>query len=122
MDYFLSDKFKARAEALMAKYHVPGLAIAITHNERIESLAFGLATLDPPTPCTTDTLFDIASASKSMTAASVAMLVEDERYPEVQYDGIVSDMLPDDFVMPTEELTKQVTLDDILSHRSGMTT
>ncbi|KAJ6787538.1 hypothetical protein PWT90_02793 [Aphanocladium album] len=122
MDYFLSDKFKARAEALIAKYKVPGLAVAITHDERIESRAFGLARLDPPVPCTPDTLFDIASASKSMTAASVALLVEDERYPEVKYDAVMSEMLPGDFVMPTEELTQQVTVDDMLSHRTGMPT
>lgn len=122
MDYFLSDKFKARAEALIAKYKVPGLTVAITHNERIESLAFGLATLEPPVLCTTDTLFDIASASKSMTAASVALLIEDKRFPEVQYDAIMSELLPGDFVMPTEALTTQVNVDDILSHRTGMPT
>lgn len=123
VDYFLSDAFKARAEAVLAKYRVPGLAIAITHRERIESRAFGLARLDPPVPCTPDTLFDIASASKSMTAASVALLVEDDdKYPEVKYDAIVSEVLPGDFVMPTEDLTRQVTVDDILSHRTGMST
>ncbi len=123
MDYFLSDAFQARAETLLAKYRVPGLAVAITHHERIETRAFGLARLDadPPVPCTPDTLFDIASASKSMTAASVALLVEDdERYPDVQYDAVVADLLLGDFVMPTEALTREVTLDDILSHRTGM--
>ncbi|XWW98693.1 hypothetical protein V2A60_006695 [Cordyceps javanica] len=123
MDYFLSDTFRDRAEALIAKYRVPGLAVAITHRGRVEARAFGLARLDPPVPCTPDTLFDIASASKSMTAASVALLVEDdERYPAVRYDAVVSELLPGDFVMPTEALTKEVTVDDILSHRTGMPT
>lgn len=127
MDYFLSDAFQARAEALIAKYRVPGLAIAITHRERVESRAFGFARLDdgdhPPVPCTPDTLFDIASASKSMTAASVALLVEDnDKHPDVKYDAVVAKLLPGDFVMPTEELTKEVTVDDILSHRTGMPT
>lgn len=129
MDYFLSDAFQARAEALIAKYRVPGLAIAITHHERIESRAFGLARLkdddgdQPPVPCTPDTLFDIASASKSMTAASVALLVEDNnKHPDVRYDAVVAELLPGDFVMPTEELTREVTVDDILSHRTGMPT
>ncbi|KAJ4158540.1 uncharacterized protein LMH87_009062 [Akanthomyces muscarius] len=127
MDYFLSDAFQARAEALIAKYRVPGLAIAITHRERVESRAFGFARLDdgdhPPVPCTPDTLFDIASASKSMTAASVALLVEDDdKHPDVKYDAVVAKLLPGDFVMPTEELTEAVTVDDILSHRTGMPT
>ncbi|KPM41029.1 hypothetical protein AK830_g5561 [Neonectria ditissima] len=119
MEYFRSDKFKARVEGLLEKHRVPGLAIALVHNETVESAAFGLATLDPPTPCTPDTLFDIASASKSMTAASVALLVEDANHPEVQYDAVVSQLLPGDFVMATDEYTNNVTLDDILGHRSG---
>lgn len=129
MDYFLSDAFQARAEALIAKYRVPGLAIAVTHHERIESRAFGLARLKDddddqlPVSCTPDTLFDIASASKSMTAASVALLVEDnDKHPDVRYDAVVAELLPGDFVMPTEELTREVTVDDILSHRTGMPT
>lgn len=120
IDYFNSDKFKARVEGLLEKKHIPGLAIAITHNDQTASCAFGHAVVDPPVPCTPDTLFDIASASKSMTAASVALLVEDEKYPEVKYDGIMSEILPGDFVMATEEYTKNVTLDDVLGHRTGL--
>ncbi|OAA59468.1 beta-lactamase family protein [Cordyceps fumosorosea ARSEF 2679] len=128
MDYFLSDAFGARAEALLAKYRVPGLAVAITLHGRIEARAFGLARLPDaespePVPCTPDTLFDIASASKSMTAAAVALLVDDdEKHRDVRYDAAVSALLPGDFVMPTEELTRGVTLDDMLSHRTGMPT
>ncbi|KAM3557135.1 hypothetical protein MY1884_004695 [Beauveria asiatica] len=125
MDLLLSSAFHARAEALLTKYRVPGLAIAVTHRSRTETCAFGLAQLDPPTPCTPDTLFDVASASKSMTAAAVALLVEDadgRRHPGVRWDAVVSELLPGDFVLPTEELTRAVTLDDIVSHRTGMPT
>ncbi|KAM3515490.1 hypothetical protein MY11210_000863 [Beauveria gryllotalpidicola] len=123
MDLLLSPAFRTRAEALLTKYRVPGLAIAVTHRSRTETRAFGLAQLDPPTPCTPDTLFDVASASKSMTAAAVALLVEDgRRHPGVRWDAVVSELLPGDFVMPTGELTRAVTLDDIVSHRTGMPT
>ncbi|PYH96665.1 beta-lactamase family protein [Aspergillus ellipticus CBS 707.79] len=116
-----SPDFQALVERLIDQHHVPGLSIALVQGDQVTSAAYGHASLDPPTPCTPDTLFDIASASKSMTAASVALLVEDdERYPAVKYDAVVSRLLPDDFVLPGQEYTDGVTVEDILSHRTGM--
>jgi CubicO group peptidase (beta-lactamase class C family) len=40
----------------------------------------------------------------------------------VQWQTPVSTLIPDDFVLPTQPLTDQVTLEDILSHRSGIPT
>lgn len=105
----------------MKQHHVPGLAIAIVQNETIASAGYGKASLDPSKPCTADTLFDIASASKSLTAASVGLLVhDDKKYPEVQYEATMSSLLPDDFVMSGEGYTGGVTVEDVLSHRTGM--
>jgi CubicO group peptidase (beta-lactamase class C family) len=52
----------------------------------------------------------------------VALLVDDEKYPDVQWITPVSKLLPDDFVLPDPYLTEQVTIEDILSHRSGIAT
>jgi CubicO group peptidase (beta-lactamase class C family) len=68
----------------------------------------------------TDTLFDLASTSKCTTAAAVALLVYDEDFPNVQWSTPVSKLLPDDFVLPNPRLTEEVTIEDILSHRSGI--
>ncbi|EQL00521.1 beta-lactamase family protein [Ophiocordyceps sinensis CO18] len=77
--------------------------------------------MDPPRPCTADTLFNIASASKSLTAASVGLLVHDNvNYPTVQYNATMSSLLPDDFAMAEEKYTNEVTVEDILGHRSGI--
>jgi CubicO group peptidase (beta-lactamase class C family) len=81
--------------------------------------AYGHAAL-PNDTITTDTLFDLASTSKSTTAGAVAILVDDENYPDVQWTTPVSELLPDDFVLPTTRLTEEVTIEDILSHRSGI--
>lgn len=87
----------------------------------VASAGYGYADVESSKPCTADTLFDIASSSKSLTAAAVALLIDDdEKYPEVQYEAIMSRLLPDDFVMPSAEYTESVTVEDILSHRSGM--
>lgn len=121
MDFFHSNAFAERVRTLMQKHHVPGLAVAIVHRDKVASLAFGKASMDPEVPFTTDTLFDMASCSKSLTAASVALLLSDEeQFPNLQYETPVSKLLPEDFVLPKQSYTDDVTVEDILSHRSGM--
>jgi CubicO group peptidase (beta-lactamase class C family) len=80
--------------------------------------AYGYATL-PSDKVTTDRIFDLASTSKCTTAAAVALLVQDEQYRDVQWSTPVSKLLPD-FVLPDPRLTEEVTLEDIISHRSGI--
>lgn len=120
MDLINTADFAAHVHGLLGQRHVPGLAIAIVHNETVTSAGFGYASLEPLKECTADTLFDIASASKSLTAASVGLLVKDENHPEVQYEATMSSLLPGDFIMPTKEQTDGVTIDDVLGHRTGM--
>ncbi|KAI9694462.1 MAG: hypothetical protein M1822_000078 [Bathelium mastoideum] len=121
MDLLNSSSFLSRVEKLLDEWHVPGLAVAVVQNDTTTSKGFGKASLDPPRPCTSGTLFDIASSSKSLTAASVALLVADnEKYPRVQWDAKMSSLLPDDFVMSGEGYTENVTVEDVLSHRTGL--
>ncbi|KYG46456.1 hypothetical protein M433DRAFT_173642 [Acidomyces richmondensis BFW] len=121
MDHFNSSYFSCRIEDLMKRHHVPGFSIAITQNGTAASSGYDRTSTDPPQECTPDTLFDIALASKSLAAASVAILIHDEiNYPEAKWESAVSSILPDDFVMPTVEYTREVTIEDILCHRSGM--
>ncbi|KAI4600422.1 hypothetical protein KJ359_000777 [Pestalotiopsis sp. 9143b] len=120
MDYFKSPDFSARVEALMKQHHVPGIAVAVVQDEEIASAGYGHASLEPEKPCTADTLFDIASASKSLTGASVALLVESDDHPEVKWDAKMSKLLPEDFVLSEESYTQDVTVDDVLGHRTGM--
>lgn len=121
MDLFHSSGFASDVTELMKQQHVPGLAIAIIHNDQIASAGYGHASLDPEIPCTADTMFDIASSAKSLTAAAVGLLVDDnDMFPDIQYDAVMSTLLPEDFVMSGEGYTEGVTVEDILSHRSGM--
>lgn len=105
----------------MKRHHIPGLAIAIVQDNKTASAAYGQASFNPTRPCTADTLFDIASSSKSLTAGSVALLVDDElHHPEVKYEAAMSALLPEDFVLSSKEYTEGVTVDDILGHRTGL--
>ena len=121
MDLLNTSTFGQHVEALMEIYHLPGLSISICQNDTITSTAFGVSSRKSQKAATADTLYDIASSSKSLTAASVALLVEDnENFPEVQWTTPLHELLPEDFVMPTPELTQRVTVEDVLSHRTGM--
>jgi CubicO group peptidase (beta-lactamase class C family) len=121
MDLLQSDDFRQHAESLMRIYKLPGLSISVSQDNNVSSIGLGVANLHNATDCTSDTLYDIASSSKSLTAASVALLVEDdENHPEVQWDTPLHDLLPEDFVMPKPELNKRITIVDVLSHRTGM--
>lgn len=120
MDFFTSSDFKQYVPKLLEQNHVPGLSIGIIHDDQEASAGFGFARRDTDKPCTSDTLFEIASCSKSITATCIALLIEDDRYPDVQYDACMHDLLPDDFVMSTPEHTAMVTVDDVLGHRTGM--
>ncbi|KAF4443778.1 hypothetical protein FACUT_1059 [Fusarium acutatum] len=120
MDLFNPPNFSHRVKTLMQSNRVPGLSVAIVHVDQVKSAGYGFASVKSQEACTADTLFDIASSSKSLTAAAIALLVEDTNFPEVQYHSIMSDLLPDDFVMSDELHTKTVTIDDILGHHTGM--
>ncbi|THC89250.1 hypothetical protein EYZ11_011307 [Aspergillus tanneri] len=54
-----------------------------------------------------------------LAVAIIGLLVHDDQHPEVQYEAPVSSILPDDFVLLTEETTRLITVED-LSHRTGM--
>ncbi|KAJ6784450.1 hypothetical protein PWT90_09719 [Aphanocladium album] len=122
MEFFESEKFTDHVDALMAEHHVPGLSVAIALGDSTTAArGFGLASVQQNNQCTPETLFDIASSAKSLTAAAVALLVDDNKnYPKVQYDAAMSSLLVDDFVMPEASYTAGITVEDVLSHRTGM--
>jgi CubicO group peptidase (beta-lactamase class C family) len=119
MGLFRSPRFASRIQQLIEKPRIPGISLAIVQDGEVASSAYGVSSVNSAQPMTTNTLFDIASASKSLTAASIVLLVEDEGHSDVNYDARVSDLLPGDFEMPGEE-HKDVTLDDLLEHRTGL--
>ena len=52
----------------MSRYHVPGVAIGILHDGDEDIAAYGVTNLEHPLPVDADTLFQIASITKTMTA------------------------------------------------------
>ncbi|MCJ1430887.1 hypothetical protein MMC27_000237, partial [Xylographa pallens] len=81
---------------------------------------YGFARL-PDEPVTPETLFFTGSTTKAFTAAAMSLLVDDnENYTNVQWTTPISELIREDFVLADEYLTRHVTLQDALSHRTGM--
>lgn len=96
---------------------VPGAAVGIVHGRGLGwSASFGVLGLDDDTPVNCETIFAIGSCTKAFTAASLLMLEDEQR---VDLDRPASSYLPS-LQFPTEELTRRVTLRDLLSHRTGL--
>ncbi len=60
----------------MKRFHVPGVAIGMLRADNIDVATFGVTSVDHPLPVDGDTLFQIASVTKTMTATVIMRLVE----------------------------------------------
>ncbi len=100
----------------MADWKVPGLAIAVVKDDKLVwARGFGRRNLDEPESVDADTLFGIGSNTKAFTAASLGTLVEAGK---LAWDDPMTKLLTG-FQMQDPYVTREVTLRDLLSHRSG---
>ncbi len=104
-------------QAAMEKWRVPGLAIAVVKDGKLVlARGYGVCELGKNRNVTEDTAFPIASCAKSITAACVAMLVEEGK---ARWDDPVVKHLPG-FELSDTYLTTHITLRDLLCHRTGL--
>src|SRR5260221_9913335 len=97
--------------------HLPGLAFAIVEDDRvIYSSVLGLRDVEHNLPVTPDTLFPIGSCTKAFTSMAVA-LGQDRGL--LTLDDHPRKFLPY-FRMADPEADANVTLRDLLSHRTGL--
>lgn len=58
--------------------------------------------------------------TKAFTATAVSLLVDDDKqFPDVKWTTLVAKLIGDDFVL-SDNRTDQITVEDILSHRTGL--
>lgn len=108
-----ADKIDDRVKMFMAERHIPGAAVAVVKNGRVVRMkGYGVASLEFGVPVTTETVFEIGSVSKQMTAAGIMLLVQDGK---VNLDERISKYLPN-----TPEAWKDVTVRHLLTHTSGI--
>ncbi len=102
---------------VMRDWEAPGVAVAVVKDDQVVfARGYGVRQVGGAEPVDTETLFAIASTSKAFTAAAVGMLVDEGR---VGWDDRVTNHLPG-FQLYDPYVTRELTVRDILSHRSGL--
>ena len=93
-----------------------GVAVAVVKDGKvIVARGYGIKKLGSPEPVGPDTRFGIASNTKAFTATALGILVEEGK---LQWDAPVIRYLPD-FAMYDPFVTHELTVRDLLVHRSG---
>jgi CubicO group peptidase (beta-lactamase class C family) len=101
----------------MKTFDVPGIAVAIVKDGKVVlAKGYGVRKLGDPTPVDENTMFAIGSNTKAFTTAALATLVDEGK---LAWDDPVYQRLPG-FVMYDPYVSHEMTIRDLLTHRSGM--
>lgn len=107
----------ARVLRAMKEFSVPGLSLAIVKDGKVElAKGYGVRKLGEPAAVDENTLFGIGSNTKAFTSAALAMLVDEAK---ISWDDPVYQRLPG-FQMYDPYVSHEMTIRDLLTHRSGM--
>lgn len=108
------DKYVARA---MTAFNVPGFALAVIKDGKVAyAKGYGLRRLGESARVDEQTLFLLGSTTKAFTAAALAMIVDEGK---LEWDRPIRNYLPW-FEMYDPYASQEVTVRDLLSHRSGL--
>ena len=108
-----ADEVDRFVQATLQEKHIPGAAIAVIKNGKtIKTKGYGLASVEFNVPATTETVFEIGSVSKQLTAAAIMLLVENGK---ITLDQKIATILPN-----TPDAWKNVSVRNLLTHTSGI--
>lgn len=109
----------AYAEKTRTDWNVPGMAIAIVKDDKVVfAKGYGVRELNKAERVDENTLFAVASNSKAFATASLAILIDEKK---LNWDDKVRKYLPE-FEMYDPYVTSELTVRDLVSHRSGLDT
>jgi CubicO group peptidase (beta-lactamase class C family) len=110
-------ELEAYVDRLREKTGVPGLAVAVVHGDKVVYLkGFGVREAGSPDAVDADTVFQLASVSKPLSATVIAGVVGDGT---VTWDSKVANLDPG-FRLSGDYVSAEVTLRDLLCHRTGL--
>jgi CubicO group peptidase (beta-lactamase class C family) len=110
-------KIQALARQAIKDGAVPGVAISVVSDDKlIWSGGFGVRDTASGAPVDADTVFQLASLSKPLASTVVAELVGEGK---ISWESKISDLDPG-FQLADPWVTREVRIDDLFSHRSGL--
>ena len=112
-------KLDSYFEQAINDWNVPGMEVLIIKGDEVLlEKGYGVKNTETNEPVTPNTLMAIASNSKAFTSAALAQLVDSGK---VSWTDKVIDYLPY-FRMYNDYVTQNMTIRDLLCHRSGLAT
>ena len=111
------DSLDLRIHQITKDFEIPGLSIGIVRNDSlIFSKGYGNLEIHKERKVDENTIFGIGSISKSFTALTLGILVDENK---IDWDDRVIDYLPY-FELYDPYVTQNFTIRDLLTHRSGL--
>lgn len=111
------DQIDSHVEKVMAESGIPGVAVAVVHGgEVIYAKGFGVRVVGIDDPVDADTVFQLASMSKSIGASVVAALVGKGG---ADWNAPIRRYMPS-FTLTDPYVSANVTIGDLYAHRSGL--
>jgi len=112
-----SGELEEYISGIMDEHQVPGLALAVLKDDEIiYARGFGYRDRSRRLRVDEETVFGIASVTKSFTAAAIMKLVDDG---VLSVNDPVVEHLPE-FRVPDEEALSRITIRDFMAHLSGI--
>jgi CubicO group peptidase (beta-lactamase class C family) len=109
--------FDNYVKAAMKQWEVPGVAVSVVKDgEIVLARGYGIGKLGEREPITSETLFPIASCTKSFTAMAIGLLCDAKK---LEWDDAVQKHLSE-FELCDPFLTREVSVRDLLAHRTGL--
>lgn len=110
-------EFEEHMEHLLDTYEVPGCIVAIAeHGNIVYEKSFGFKNKEKALPIDRNTVFGLASLTKSFTCAAVMRLVEEEK---INLHAPITDYLPN-FKIENKEDLEKITVHHFMNHSSGI--
>ena len=114
---FTVEKVDSLVHRVLTEFNVPGAAVGVIKDGKVLlSQGYGVQDINQPLAIDSKTLFKIASTSKAFTAAALAILVDQKK---ITWESKVVNIIPN-FSLYDEWVTKEFTIADLLTHRSGL--
>jgi CubicO group peptidase (beta-lactamase class C family) len=110
-------KLQQRLRAGLKKHNVPGATLAVMKNGKLTAnVAAGVVNLDTGVKVTTDSVFQIGSITKPITATLIMQLIDEG---QLSLEDPVVKHLPE-FRVARADVSSSVTIRQLLCHVSGI--
>jgi CubicO group peptidase (beta-lactamase class C family) len=111
-------EMRARVDRILNRHPAVGLAVGVVRNGSLDFFhAHGVADIASNTPITEDTVFRVASITKTFTAIAVMQLCERGL---VDLDAPATDYLRAYRLIPAKPTFRPATLRHLLTHTAGV--